>query len=139
MSDDDTDTAVLDAWLAEHLLGWTWWVHKQNVQSEHAGQRFIGPNDGSLKWFCWPAQGGESIHDAGNAPKLSTTGDGMLMVLEAMQGRGWQALSHLFPDDSLRHATFIPEDVSATTEDWVSADTLPLAVAQAARAALEAR
>ena len=124
-----TDTAELDAYLTEHLFGWTpteggaWRCSEGTCTYPDA--RYVAHN------------GGVTIHR--KTPALSTTGDGMLAVLEAMQGREWQAMTQLYPYDSLRHAAFVPEKTSIDTKDWTSADTLPLAVALAARQAIEAK
>ncbi len=109
--DTMTDTAALDAYLAEHLFGIT--LLPEPV-TRHA------------------------------VPEYSTTGDGMLMVLEAMRERGHDGQLGV-TIDSYRQALFSPRGsvlrsllFGFRSRDWTTADTLPLAVAQAARAALEA-
>jgi hypothetical protein len=66
---------------------------------------------------------------------LSTTGDGMLLVLEAMRERGWS--SEIY-DEGARQWGFIHlgEDKAGWSPD--SCEAWPLAVALAAEAALEA-
>ena len=110
------DTAALDAWIAEHLLGWG------RVSAIFAKDKDPGWRD---------------PHDA-NRPRtcrgLSTTGDGMLMVLEAMRER-MPGVRAAFQRE-LR-PLIINNDGFHWERDW-SIWITPLAVAQAARAALEA-
>ncbi len=114
-----TDTAALDAWLAEHLLGWT----SCNDQTHRYLEHWHAPGE-RLSVRCPPA--------------LSTTGDGMLMVLEAMRERRW--FYFMWAEGIPPHR--IAAAFATVEEGWrdreVEADTLPLAVALAARAALEA-
>ena len=106
-----TDTAELDAWLAENLLGWT----------EHTG-------------YWWPPD--ESMSALEHAPKASTTGDGMLMVLEAMRERKW--VSSAWIDEQGCHGDFDEWEATGSHARVThrTAATLPLAVAQAARHAI---
>ncbi len=110
----DTD---LDAWLAEHLLGWTYSAEGGEFPHWHP----IGTYDCTM-----------------DVPKLSTTGDGMLMVLEAMRSRRWYVVLYV-EDDELYQASITaidgPDDAVPVGAD-AEAETAPLAVAQAARAAL---
>ncbi len=115
------DTQALDAWLAEHLLGgpranpgWYWF-------------RGTGETDG-FPDIDVPGQ--EPLF---SGPKLSTTGDGMLMVERAIVERGWQIVSG-WDNESPCWARIVTE----TAVPIAKADSLPEAVALAARAALEA-
>ncbi len=132
----NVDTAALDAWLAEHLFG---------------GWHCDG---------CVESRGKTSI--VASAPHwhiaelrltrlaFSTTGDGMLMVLEAMRERGWRFEAISGVDDDLqpgygavftKNVQISPNEVMVVpvgASDRHGGATLPLAVAQAARAALEA-
>ena len=108
------DDVALDAWLAEHLFGLT-----DEVKAANPSWR-------------------------NHIPDYSTTGDGMLLVLEAMRERGHDG-SAAVNIDSYRQAVFYPKGsvvrsllFGFRSRDWTSADTLPLAVALAARAAIEA-
>ena len=119
------DTAVLDAWLAERLLGWT-----------------------------YSAEGGEfpHWHPAGtydctvDPPALSTTGDGMLLVLEAMRARWatfnrkhWRVQECFAENLGFFEGYFNTDpDMSLLHIAETLAELTPLRVATAARAALEA-
>ena len=103
----------LDAWLAEHLLGQRW------------GERW-------------------TFRDGGGPPDLSGSGDGMLLVLGAVEERGWEwALSREGRKYYMRitdpsQGTF---NADGMEDRWLAderAGSAPMAVALAARAALEA-
>lgn len=70
------------------------------------------------------------------ASPYSSTGDGMLHVLEAMRKREWRALMGTWSTGPGYRCQFY----TITNEEGVSAlaDSLPLAVALSAKAALEA-
>lgn len=121
------DTAALDAWLAEKLLGWT--------------QIDCGPTD------CWleHADDPQDRHQD-FPPQLSGPDDwvGMGLVLEAMVNRGF-CPTILFDDDgrwamSLTSMTAPIGVIVPELEDYplIWNEHLPTAVALAAKAALEA-
>ncbi len=131
-----TDTAELDAWLAEHLLGW--------LRLNSGGWRCTGADT------CTHATAPHTnpqVHSS-VPPALSTTGDGMLMVMQALRERGWEWTIRFREDGVHWPGRMYPLDTSlpfygamftkgphgAGNEE----DTLPLAVAQAARAAIRA-
>lgn len=137
MSDDDTDTAALDAWLAEHLFDWL-----------PPGNRPEGPQTVRITtgWMCPPCADhiDPSLH--GQPPALSTAGAGMLLVLEALRER-WSQWSRTHYRERDRFAARLGLYEPEYGDAGMSFDALataiaalnPLAVAQAARAALEAR
>lgn len=107
----------LDAWLAEHLFGW----------ATHAGM------DGEWRWY----KDGESVRDEPDG--YSSTGDGMLLVLEAMRGRGFQF--ELVNGDGGYLAMFgTQEDFDWLDPDFYSRTSAiaPQAVAEAAQVAIQA-
>lgn len=129
-----TDTPVLidlelDAWLGEHLFGlsveWDYWFAGSDG-AKRAGQ---ANNRGQT-----PFEVGE--FDA--LPCYSSTYEGMGLVLEAMRQRGWtwilSTISHLDSHAGQLRAQMFNEQASV---DAVAA-SIPRAVAEAARAALEA-
>ena len=139
----ETDTRALDAWLAEHLFGWVWVQHGAGLRrgnSQTPYQRFLAdprqdpghhffepaPNDMPLTEHYWDA-----------CEPYSSTGDGMLQVLEAMRERGDWCLS---PDGD-GWVAVLTDGIYGDNQPHYSgrADTLPLAVATAAKAALEAK
>ena len=129
-----TDTAELDAWLAENLLGWRM-LEGQLVPPEMA--RLAGEE-------------GENFPLKPRAPVLSTTGDGRQAIENAMAARGYTLVT-LHSEGNQNVAAFY--DIGARPysplmvmehlhgENRVAADggdDLNRAVAQAARVALEA-
>ncbi len=109
----ETDTAALDARLAGELFGWT---HVEAGSHSYA--------------FC-----GVALDDSecSPIPAYATTGDGMLMVLEAMRARGYLC----WTENDARHwmAEFAKRwPPLGKTKHLTS---LPLAVAQAALSAIE--
>lgn len=112
----------LDAWLAEHLFGWEWVPQRVDILAggfwrSPDGEHHQTPNQHDF-WDC----------------AYSSTGDGMLMVLEAMRERGWSfQLSDGLTETSLWVALF----ESDRADHQIYADSLPRAVAEAAKAALE--
>lgn len=114
----------LDAWLAEHLFGEQ--VRWMNIERDH----FDTVLDGS------------TFHCSGMGDcRYSSTGEGMLMVLEAMRERGYyyvlRCMDSLVRGNTRIGCTFEGDGLSGT--GWIrEADTAPRAVAEAAKAALEA-
>lgn len=117
----------LDAWLAEHLFEWVSSGNRRGnwiLQPPNAGQgtpslmkeRGRGWSATNHKFSWW-----------------SSTGDGMILVLEAMRERGLVVKIHAI---HAGWAAYFRRD----SDPWAvrSADTLPRAVALAAKKALEA-
>lgn len=79
----------LDLAVAEHVFGWRW------RKSSKSGKRCLFLPTGWPDWFTTPANGNEPIVSdiesvlSGILPHYSTTGDGMLAVIERMRERGW--------------------------------------------------
>ena len=132
----------LDAWLAEHLFGWEFWEETRpnytHVYWQTDGRK---PWERTQKAYQQP----EKFHRIafseyepkrhiyeGVKPTFSSTGDGMLLVLEAMRARG-------FDLDLLTDAgTWRCDFDNGTIDTHKEAATAPRAVALAAKAALEA-
>lgn len=121
-TDTLTDTE-LDAWLAEHLLGW-----KQCP--------WAFPGDVMLCDLNDPNHLSGGMHTTHG---LASTGDGMILVLEALKAR--------LPNEDIHieHMTGTGWAVSTCYEQetgwsgWERDESLPRAVAEAARAALSAQ
>lgn len=109
----------LDAFLAEHLFGW---------EREQDGCLVVA--DGPSKGYRFYP--GEEID-----PAYSSTGDGMLQVLEKMRERGFKG-SVVWDRLDQRSPTHITADWSVTFDGAAGAlnDSLPRAVAAAAFTAL---
>lgn len=124
----EADTRALDAWLTEHLFGW-------DAEACTCGMCIVN-------YYC-PQHGD---HSPLPPYAYSTTGDGMLIVLEAMRERGWHGmLDYGFPGDGYWvEAGFTrlvePAEGRGPFDNAPAAhhDSLPAAVALAAKAALEA-
>lgn len=143
------DTAALDAWVCEHLLGWKWWVHREGTNSMHPGQRFLVSDfDRAEDRAYWeklarPANGDEPIAPPTDPfPRLSTTGDGRAMVEAAMIERGYSLCLHIFKDltyvDVFRPQAGAPFQIPVPVVEDIEASDTDMAVALAAQAALEA-
>ncbi len=113
-----TDTAALDAWLAEYLL-----------DGRMCTQCTTGRNSWSGKH--WHIAGGIT-----SSLKLSTTGDGMLMVMEAMQKRGYQGRVSAWSRELWSAIFYHGFRLVLEPTQPFDAETGPLAVALAAEAAL---
>lgn len=114
-----TETTIdraLDEWLAEHLFGW-------NLRQSSLDDRACDCVEPYL-------------NECGHQRYWTDSGDGMLRVLDAMQQREWGALMGTWAAGPGYCCQFY----TITNEDGVSAlaDSMPLAVALAAKAALEA-
>ena len=108
----------LDAWIAEHL-----W---DDARCSRCGRRFsYHPWDGSI-------DGTACLEPQPYA--YSSTGEGMLMVIEAMRERGYIVI--------MSRGTLLQSAQAVISREGVTrsavAFSLPRAVAEAARAALEA-
>lgn len=123
-TDTQVDTAALDAWIAEHLFGM------------HHGRDASGSPYWDYREHLGSVDIGVLLADVHVAPPAySTTGDGMLLVLEAMKEHS-ASLNLYPPSNYAKRATACYSDGSG----WIPfhADTLPTAVALAAKAVLEA-
>lgn len=74
----------------------------------------------------------DAVYHESRAPLLSSTGDGMILVLEAMRGLGFEV--DVLTDDGEWCCDFD----NGTVDTHSVADTAPRAVAEAAKMALEA-
>lgn len=106
----------LDVWLAEHLFGFT------------ADELTRGSGPFGLPW----------------PPSYSSTGDGMLLVLEAMRGRGFTIDFEVGGGVVDTAQTYTEVNVYSGRADYltqvatVTGTSVPRVLAEAARAALEA-
>lgn len=105
----------LDIWLAEHLFGW---------RNDKFGVLRPG-------WFVDLEDQGENMMLAPQVQTWSPTGDGMLLVLKAMRGRGFHSVMGHGVQNC--YAEFTGDSGTVVEID----DALPRAVAKAAKAALE--
>ncbi len=121
------DDRELDAWLAEHLFGWSLvgvkghWT--QGVETRDWSGRPPGQSRG-----------------VPHVPALSSTGEGMLKVMEAIRQRGWEwdiADIHINPEFGgfLWRAFCMRDDV--TPYPQATHALLPRAVAEAAKEAIK--
>ena len=137
MSEQDWE---LDAWLAERLFGLT-------VRGPCPG--------GNVRWCAMPEvakdrgiprsarpgsyDDGVRVFDM-TVPPYSATSDGMIKVLEAMRERGWPIEIRWRPYGGvlvmMGDGLAIGDGLAPGAAEW--AETLPRAVALAAKAALEA-
>ena len=121
-----TDTAALDAWLAEHLLG-AWTCDGCTETMPNGSAAFHG--------LHWHIKGTRT-----SSLGLSTTGDGLVLVVEALKARRWYVVLYVEDGEPCRASVTemdAPDDRVPLGAD-ADADTLPLAVALAARQAIEA-
>ena len=134
----------LDAYLAEHLFGWA------DVDAHYESRRweFTDPPyepvtegrgrepveaDPDIKW----KQPAHRLHFT-TFPCYSSTGEGMLKVIEAMRERGYDCLTWRWQHQDCSALFAHPHDLDRHFLRGTRADTRPRAVAEAARAALEA-
>lgn len=115
----------LDAWLAEHLFGWDAAPCEMTVAYQPCGRKALHRHDGL---------------DIDFPPAYSTTGDGMLLVMEAMRERGYGIIvERNSSGDWLSEVYRIePRCVGGAYDFMMPAETGPMAVAKAAKLALEA-
>lgn len=138
----------LDAWLAEHLFGY------QEVHQEVAWTGGLGsPRKPKSEWPWYRA--GDCYETSTQRRKVglesfSTTGDGMLLVMEAMRERGFDTVT-MYAGNGVQHGAmffrigarpYAPREalLNLNREPLVSEAgnmPLPLAVAKAAKLALE--
>lgn len=117
----------LDAWLAEHLFGW---VYEERLWTDTGGERRAGWQHPDL--VAW-------LHDFPPA-HYSSTGDWMLLVLGAMREREF-GIEMVAYEEGGFGVTWWPSGYSGSRSQChgpYDSDTLPRAVAEAAKAALEA-
>lgn len=130
----------LDAWLAEHLFGWKWHTY------DDRGEGWFGPPEEIGKPCGWDsireAQADEAFVPLavgpGNYPHYTTTGDGMMLVFDAMEKRGYR-LALEYDDRPIVWGEYVAEFKPNDDESWGTGATIPEAVARAAKAVLEAQ
>lgn len=132
-------TRELDAWLAEHLLGYRW---RKSIHGNHC--RGLVPPDGpDANWAdgqTVEADGTEPLaFDAYRfIPNLSTTGDGMLRVIAEMAAQGRQFSVLDWGDDGIDgHRYQVCFWSLGGGPATIGCNVLPTGVALAAKAALE--
>lgn len=127
MPSGELSSRELDAYLAEHLFGReSCWMSEraQYVNGETSAHRYlVYVDEGS-----W----GPEVH------LYSSTGEGMLKVIEAMRERGYDCLTWRWQHQDCSALFAHPHDLDRHFLRGTRADTLPRAVAEAARAAIEA-
>ena len=142
MMTDTVDTAALDAWLAHRLLGWSACLGRSDPRSASLSSADVHvwnkPDEPEYGNMCGWLDGRHTERQ----PALSTTGDGMIQVIEAMRKRLKTYCSITAEPGPWNLVEFTRWDVDADKiagSGLSHAQPLPLAVAQAARAALEAK
>lgn len=120
----------LDAYLAEHLFGWTWPFDDPLIGNGLYPGRIAG-------YAPEPNDDGEEFDDV---PAYSSTGEGMLMVIEAMRERGWWFSVEEYGDDGPHQCVEFDKDGDDYLPTPVAAvpGSLPRAVAEAAAQAIRA-
>ena len=118
----------LDAKVAEEVMGWTeidaarafsGWEFTDNEDWRYDGSTGVGVPPG--KKYAYPID------------RYSSTGDGMLAVVEALRGRGWQVSTLIGPDGmNLVRVMRTEEEQFYESQPLVEGDTLPRAVCLAA-------
>jgi hypothetical protein len=114
----------LDAWLAEHLF------------DAHAHEWAVDePVGDEQRWRCSGCRvyftGPNERPPAFIACAYSSTGNGMQLVLEAMRERGWYATIEAVDRDGRWYCRFNDD-----SQSYAYTDSLPRAVAEAAKGAL---
>ena len=131
---------ALDAWLAEHLFGWT-------VVGNRLGNWSLKePGTGQWGGDAFMKELGRPWASTTHCISWSTTGDGMLAVLEAMGARhywfnietGIGGNNHIIKVSRGGEAGETDNSFRALYDEYDSDTSLPRAVALAAKAALEA-
>lgn len=115
----------LDAWLAEHLFGLVGCTFDECREAAEERKHYHYPGHG---WGSWK-----------RADRYSSTGDGMLQVLEGMRERGFEGKCGISLEQHgyQRWGSFFDGEHDGPRGE-AEAATLPLAVALAAKATLEA-
>ena len=131
----------MDAWLAEHLFGWV--LRRSRADNRKVGEVFwCSPEDADARgatgrrWFLEPDEPiTTTLLD--NIPAYSSTGDGMLLVLEAMRP---QFEVEMRMDGALCGVEIarLGESPEGESLSYAEGPSLPRAVAEAAHAALTA-
>ena len=116
----------LDAYLAEHLLDWYYDISPRG-----------GPYPPQMVFAQNAEQAGRRTSGSTFAPPLSSTGDGMLLVLEAMHGRGYlfivRSMNSLAAGRPGFMCTFA---IEGAVDGRSEGDSLPRSVAEAAKSAI---
>ena len=142
-----SEDRTLDRLLAEHLFGWTWLTRLSSVwfgPSEMVGQRddygVVRKADDydlieNTREDDWWMRDEAQVADCPVVPRYSSTGDGMLLVIEAMRARGYSTLLEVFSglDKQPRVRAMFSDEKGMGMERGVDA---PRAVALAALAAM---
>lgn len=118
----------LDAQVAEHVMGWVWWV------SGDTGQRAIFADDYRPFWFTQRASGDEPLcrdHDA-SVPHYSTDIKEAWAVVEKMQANGW---AFEYQNIHMHDAVFSLRRGNRARVHADDCETAPLAICHAALAA----
>lgn len=125
--ENEQELRALDAWLALHVFGCTTSETSMDMICV-CGLGVEGVNQD------WPAVHWKDGSGEGYPPLFSSTGDGMLLVMAALRARGlgW-VLGDCYSD--VVTATVLDEEAGTRADE--QAATAPLAVALAAKAALE--
>ncbi len=136
----------LSEWLLENLLCWRRPEHpdtraREVEYTEHVHAN-ITRND---RWLAPPHRLVPPLPDpdgSGSLPDLTGSGDGMLLVLEAMRERGYYSSLHCINNPLVAnwsaHVPIVVGDDMEVRDIVEYHDSAPMAVALATRAALEA-
>ena len=129
MNVDTITDRELDTWLAEHLFGWAYYP----CVLPNAREAFWRSPDGEHHTDCVP-------DSYGLIPlSYTATGDGMLLVLEAMRKREWLFSVEEYGDDGPHQCVEFSREIDDKgAVMYAPSGALPRAVALAAKAALEA-
>lgn len=127
------DWAALDALLCERL----------GIAEIRTGCKcgHSHPKNMPVGWICGSRGNGElcpckSYEEVKVYPALSTTGDGMLILVEAMAKQQWRLNLHTNWRERVTWAKFLRSGWSAENFGYDQATSIPGAVAKAAAAAL---
>ena len=127
----------LDAKVAEVVMGWS------AVEYDAGDARTMGVCHGTPPGPKSDHIADLSLHGTGTGsyhiPRYSTTGDGMLAVVEAMRGRGWSMQANTSPAQTpvvwfskVDHTKALTDAAHYQGQAVADADTLPRAVSLAA-------
>lgn len=119
-----TDCRQLDAWIAEHVLGWKWFKYLPEDNHAYAGCRTLADRKHR---FLVKAKGDEPLAEDAfyNIPKSTTDPAAAMLVLEKCCQRWPAAIRVCYSEGWSQPWSFGRE----------KADTLPLAICQFARKA----
>lgn len=122
----------IDALIAEHLLGWRWMTtNGVSLLVDPADRATFGPE--------WRVGSPGQYTDLNLVPDLSTSGAGMLMVVEAMLSRepDWGFIVQRVSRGPWYASVSLPNWLSSSPDPMAKSDTAPMAVALAALKALK--